>query len=526
MEEIILKAENVSKRYILGQIGQTTLRDDLQRLSARRRGKEDPTKKIGAKDYERNETFLALDNVSFEVRKGERLGIIGSNGAGKSTLLKLISRVTAPTSGTIGLNGRVASMLEVGTGFHPELTGRENIYMNGAILGMTRKEIDQKIEDIIEFSECRKFIDTPVKRYSSGMYVKLAFSVAAHLDSEIMVMDEVLAVGDMAFQNKCLEKMSDVSRTEGRTILYVSHNMNTIRELCDRVIVMDHGKILFDGNAEEGIEMYLGGRKERCPVVEYQREHHPKKTKERGFEIKRSRVINQESTEFDYESLISLALFCEAKKELADVFFQFAIKTQSGSAVGAVFSKEAVSFDVGEREVPISFDLTHLVPGAYSLDIIAFQEDTFGQQLLLDSVSPGLMFTICEAMSQGSRCERAWGPTHLHDLRIRDDTDAGMDREEKENISRAVERISHMEAMFDRLSSTLADTPALIAGDREMRDAALALDAYQNSGEWMEDYQLDERGMLPPNLKRGVLSQDGLYELLCSSEIKVVLSGQ
>ena len=256
MDEIMLKIDNVSKQYKLGQIGGTTLRDELQRLRAKRKGLEDPTKRIGAKEYKPGETFMALDGVSFEVKKGERVGIIGRNGAGKSTLLKLISRVTAPTGGSIGLNGRVASMLEVGTGFHPELTGRENIYMNGAILGMTKAEIDRKIEDIIDFSEVRQFIDTPVKRYSSGMYVKLAFSVAAHLDSEIMILDEVLAVGDMAFLKKCLDKMSDVSRTQGRTILYVSHNMNTIRQLCDRVVVLDHGKVVFDGDVENGIGIY------------------------------------------------------------------------------------------------------------------------------------------------------------------------------------------------------------------------------------------------------------------------------
>ena len=193
MEELMVRIDNISKQYILGQIGGTTLRDELQRLHAKRQGKEDPTSQIGSKPFRAGETFLALDGVSFDVRKGERVGIIGHNGAGKSTLLKLISRVTSPSSGMIGLNGRVASMLEVGTGFHQELTGRENIYMNGAILGMTKKEIEAKMEDIIEFSECRQFIDTPVKRYSSGMYVKLAFSVAAHLDSEIMIMDGMFA---------------------------------------------------------------------------------------------------------------------------------------------------------------------------------------------------------------------------------------------------------------------------------------------------------------------------------------------
>ena len=257
MEEIMLKIDHVSKRYKLGQIGGTTLRDELQRKRAKRRGQEDPTKKIGAADYEKGSTFMALEDINFEVKKGERIGIIGHNGAGKSTLLKLVSRITAPTDGTISLNGRVASMLEVGTGFHPELTGRENIYMNGAILGMTKKEIDSKMEDIIEFSECRKFIDTPVKRYSSGMYVKLAFAVAAHLDNEILIMDEVLAVGDTRFQEKCINKMLDVARS-GRTVLYVSHNMRTIQQLCNRCIVLDHGHLIFDGEVEEAISYYIG----------------------------------------------------------------------------------------------------------------------------------------------------------------------------------------------------------------------------------------------------------------------------
>ena len=197
MGETIIQIEHVSKEYRLGAIGGGTLKGDLQSLMARIRGKEDPNARIGQAAYAKNQRFLALDDVSFSIKKGERVGIIGHNGAGKSTLLKLLSRVTAPTQGTISYNGRIASMLEVGTGFHPELTGRENIYLNGAILGMTKAEISAKFDDIVRFAEMEQFVDTPVKRYSSGMYVKLAFAVAAHLDSEILVMDEVLAVGDL-----------------------------------------------------------------------------------------------------------------------------------------------------------------------------------------------------------------------------------------------------------------------------------------------------------------------------------------
>ena len=257
MQENIIRFEHVTKEYRLGAIGGGTLRGDLQSLMARIRGKEDPNLRIGQSAYAKNERFLALDDVSFSVKTGERVGIIGHNGAGKSTLLKLLSRVTGPTKGTISYNGRIASMLEVGTGFHPELTGRENVYMNGAILGMTKAEIKKKFDDIVHFAEMEQFIDTPVKRYSSGMYVKLAFAVAAHLDADILVMDEVLAVGDMKFQQKCLGKMDDVSKNEGRTVLYVSHNMNTIRQLCTRCIVLDHGKVVFDGEVEQAIGVYM-----------------------------------------------------------------------------------------------------------------------------------------------------------------------------------------------------------------------------------------------------------------------------
>ncbi|MEE1220143.1 MAG: ABC transporter ATP-binding protein, partial [Ruminococcus sp.] len=256
--EIAIKLTGVKKRYKLGQIGGGSLQADLQSWWAKVRGKEDPNTKIGEEQRSNGETFMALNGIDLTIYKGEALGIIGGNGAGKSTMLKLLSRVTAPTEGEIDIYGRIASMLEVGTGFNLEMTGRENVYMNGAILGMTKAEIDAKMEEIIEFSEVREFIDTPVKRYSSGMFVKLAFSVAAHLDSEIMIMDEVLAVGDMAFQKKCLDKMRDAAKKEGRTVLYVSHNMNTIRQLCDRCVVLDKGKVLFEGDVEEAIDLYLG----------------------------------------------------------------------------------------------------------------------------------------------------------------------------------------------------------------------------------------------------------------------------
>ena len=253
----VIQVSGLKKQYKLGQIGGGTLTHDLQSWWARVRGKEDPNTVIGTDARLFGKTFMALNGVDLTVYKGEALGIIGRNGAGKSTLLKILSRITAPTEGEIRLRGRVASMLEVGTGFNNEMTGRENIYMNGAILGMTRAEVDSKIDQIIEFSECGDFIDTPVKRYSSGMFVKLAFAVAAHLDSEIMIMDEVLAVGDMAFQKKCLDKMRQAAKQEGRTVLYVSHNMSTIRQLCTRCVVLDQGRVIFDGDVEQAIAVYM-----------------------------------------------------------------------------------------------------------------------------------------------------------------------------------------------------------------------------------------------------------------------------
>lgn len=256
MSDSIIKVENLSKLYRLGVIGTGTLSHDLNRFIARIRGKEDPAlivdqKKVG------NEEVWALKGVSFEIKKGEIVGIIGKNGAGKSTLLKILSRITCPTSGIVKMNGRVGSLLEVGTGFHPELTGRENVYLNGAILGMSKREIKSKIDEIVSFAGIEKYIDTPVKRYSSGMKVRLGFAVAAHLEPEILIIDEVLAVGDFDFQKKCIGKINEVASDDGRTILIVSHNMSLIESLAPRSIHIQNGMIVEDGNSREVIGSYL-----------------------------------------------------------------------------------------------------------------------------------------------------------------------------------------------------------------------------------------------------------------------------
>lgn len=258
MSSTVISIENLSKQYRLGLIGGATFREEVGRWWARKLGRPDPYTKIGQVEHGNRdgEYIWALRDVNFEVKEGEILGIIGRNGAGKSTILKILSRIIAPTSGRIRIRGKVASLLEVGTGFHPELTGRENIFLNGTILGMTKAEISRKLDEIISFSEIEEFINTPVKRYSSGMTVRLAFSVAAHLDPEILVVDEVLAVGDAAFQKKCLGKLESISLS-GRTILFVSHNMGSIRNLCSRAVLLDHGTLKDDGEPGEIIDSYL-----------------------------------------------------------------------------------------------------------------------------------------------------------------------------------------------------------------------------------------------------------------------------
>jgi lipopolysaccharide transport system ATP-binding protein len=261
--DIAIRAENIDKQYRLGVINHGTLYRDLQSWWASFRNLPDPNSKLNVDHVSRQGSkringniFNALSDVSFTVRQGEILGIVGSNGAGKSTLLKIISRITAPSSGYIGIRGKMSSLLEVGTGFHPELTGRENVFLNGAILGMRKAEIQRKLEQIVEFAEINEFLDTPVKRYSSGMYVRLAFSVAAHLDSEILLVDEVLAVGDTAFQRKCLGKMENVA-SGGRTILFVSHNMTAVERLCTRALVLDEGTVGYNGDVKGGLHHYL-----------------------------------------------------------------------------------------------------------------------------------------------------------------------------------------------------------------------------------------------------------------------------
>lgn len=414
--EIAIKLSGVKKKYRLGQIGGGTLRADLQSWWAKIRKKEDPNVRIGVDQRLIGQEFMALNGIDLTIYQGEAIGIIGGNGAGKSTMLKLLSRVTAPTEGEIDINGRVASMLEVGTGFNGEMTGRENIYLNGAILGMTKAEIDAKMEDIIEFSEVRDFIDTPVKRYSSGMYVKLAFSVAAHLDSEIMIMDEVLAVGDMAFQKKCLTKMREAAKEQGRTVLYVSHNMNTIRQLCDRCVVLNQGRVVFEGDVEAAIGVYMKQNEDNRISYNYldgpQDKRGSKALKLLGLDIQNretNRVKNTEDLEF--------TLHCLTKEDVQDMYIRFEISYLDDTIAGTVFTNRNITAKKGQYlDLDISFSVKNLAVGRYIVTAVVHKRDEFGRQEIVDWVRPALSFEVVSAnINERVWSHRFWGHVQFDD---------------------------------------------------------------------------------------------------------------
>ncbi len=348
MDNIVIDIDDVSKVYCLGAINGRTLSQDLSSWLAKIRKREDPNHVIGKNYYDKNDRLLALDHIKLQISKGDTVGIIGANGAGKSTLLKLLSRVTAPTSGNIYVKGRIASLLEVGTGFHPELTGRENTYLNGAILGMSRKEIDAKLKDIIDFAEIEKFIDTPVKRYSSGMYVRLAFAVAAHLEPEILVVDEVLAVGDYQFQQKCLGKMGDISKG-GRTVLFVSHQLSMIRALCKHCVLLDHGKVIKYGETNAVIEEYIKQKQTAnlCCHAEYEEDQ----TKEYAqvYRVSLTNKQGEEANSYEIFEPIILEAEYEIKKPLIGVALGFSLYKNQG-AVCHSFDTDVSTYLLDRRE--------------------------------------------------------------------------------------------------------------------------------------------------------------------------------
>lgn len=406
-ENVVLKIENVGKDYILGAVTSDTLKDAIKYRRMQRSGK-------AFTGELHNKVFTALDGVSLQINRGECVGIIGSNGAGKSTFLKLISRITSPTRGSIYIDGKVASMLEVGTGFHPELTGRENIYLNGSILGMTKKEIDDKIESIIDFSEVREFIDTPVKRYSSGMYVKLAFSVSAHLDSDIMIMDEVLAVGDIQFQHKCLKKMKEIAKTEGRTVLYVSHNMDTVRNLCDRCIVLNKGHLIFDGSVEDATKLYNGDDVKTETTIDLEKYIRPGWLGRDDVRLQWAEYTGKQDNKVEGD-LISIAMKYKIYKPVKKAGIRVELFEDECKPFATQVYTELISGEKGDAgEFTLDLDLSKIANGTYHTFYTVYTLDPYDTGVDLDCVQ-GLDIIIDRNHTPGTLKWRggSWGNVRL-----------------------------------------------------------------------------------------------------------------
>ena len=416
MSNIVLKIENVSKQYRLGLIGTGTISHDLNRWWHKIRGKEDPYIKIGDinhRDEKSGDYVRALNNINFEVNKGEVLGIIGKNGAGKSTILKLLSQVTNPTTGKIKVKGRIASLLEVGTGFHPELTGRENIYLNGAILGMVKAEISSKLDEIIDFSGVSKYIDTPVKRYSSGMMVRLGFAVAAHLEPEILVVDEVLAVGDADFQKKCIGKMKDISGY-GRTVIFVSHNMTSIRNLCSKAIVLDKGQVTYSGSVENAIQIYLKKNDlNNLDSIKINIESANRKYSTGEAFYTQAYIINNKnkiSNSFSFREKQKVILVLQVNEVLKNVILTLGLITQFGDNFAYSMSNDGFELNSFEKGVfKIEFEIPfYLMPGSYALTFAITNYHTGNAIDFIDYFSP---FSVSKE-SNSSASDYPWNTIH------------------------------------------------------------------------------------------------------------------
>lgn len=403
---LVIKTQNIGKKYII--------RHKKQRPS---------NKKPGLAILRRKEDFWALKDIAFEVRQGERVGIIGKNGAGKSTLLKLLCRITEPTEGRIELLGKVSAMLEVGTGFNQELTGRENVYLNGAILGMNKAEIDAKFDSIIEFSEIGRFIDTPVKRYSSGMFVRLAFAVASHLEPDILIVDEVLAVGDQRFRQKCIDKMNEIAQDD-TTILCVSHQMNVIRELCDRVIVLKEGQLVFDGGTEEGIQFYLNENNRNNPDFFELGSMDRHMVSKNLLRLESLELLNNSTRLAGETAEMLLRIRWTAMSDIRGVKLRMVIRFNDDSPVGITMSEKLCDSVNGQSyENTFSFDTSCLFPGDYKANLTLYESDETGKSVYLDHVNEAVFFEVAEMKNADKSVvynHTYWGHVHLPPLVSRD----------------------------------------------------------------------------------------------------------
>lgn len=416
MDEVVVKIENIEKQYRLGLVGTGTIAHDLKRWWYLLRGLDDPYSKLGETNRQQNTDsnyIWALKNINLEIKRGEVVGLIGRNGAGKSTLLKLLSQVTSPTNGSIKIKGRIASLLEVGTGFHPELTGKENIYLNGAILGMTKKEINLKFDEIVSFSGVGKYINTPVKRYSSGMMVRLGFSVAAHLEPEILVIDEVLAVGDADFQKKCIGKMKDVSK-KGRTVIFVSHNMTSIRTLCDKGIVIESGEVKFQGSSKEAISHYLANKNKSNDKINI---NIPKNSRFRTLDLARfnSVLIFANSSvsptnTLNYQEKFKIISTLDVKNEIKNVSISIMILNEYGETITYAYSAnniDLIDFKIGIYQITFKIPI-NLMPGNYALGLSIYNYFTGSTIDYIDHFYP---FKVLKETKSGN-IEYPWATVH------------------------------------------------------------------------------------------------------------------
>ncbi|PCJ67833.1 MAG: ABC transporter ATP-binding protein [Bacteroidetes bacterium] len=418
MSKTVLSVEQLSKQYRLGEVGTGTISHDLNRWWSKVRGKEDPYLKVGETNDRTNkgtsQYTWALQDICFDVKQGEVLGIIGKNGAGKSTLLKILSKVTGPTKGTIKSRGRIAALLEVGTGFHPELTGKENIFLNGTILGMTKKEVKSKLDEIVDFAGVERYLDTPVKRYSSGMMVRLGFSVAAHLEPEILIVDEVLAVGDAEFQKKCIGKMGAVAKG-GRTILFVSHNMGSVKSLCTQAILLENGQKVFEGSVSDTIAKYVINKvntSEKGIIDSKMRKMQSDETL-----IQRIAMLAEDGTiieELYYKQPIDIKVNFEANQTIKDALIDIMIISQEGIIISHYMNTmngyDPFVVQKGDREIMVRLN-NDLAPGNYSITVGIH----YSNGLTIEVVEDVYSFTVLKAsLNENGHYPYEWSHGYLH----------------------------------------------------------------------------------------------------------------